>query len=253
TFAHSDSTSIGLLPLFMATGDLNNDGNLDVVASSQPTDTFTVSLGNGDGTFTASTSYATGVDPYGILLADFNSDGILDVTTANRTDDTLSFRLGRGDGTFDSEQVITAYNQAFDLTAGDFNGDGAIDLFGTSRNGGLINKFISRTSDGIAPIADFSLETMAEAREAVVMLQGKHELLLKQRGEIGASQARLDIARSVLQSQTQLFLSAESQIRDIDVALETSLLVREQILQRTAAQVLSYVNLQPQLVIELLR
>src|SRR5579863_6888369 len=65
-----------------ATGDFNNDGNVDMLFQSFGT--FQVYLGNGDDTFSTGASYL-GLSNYALLLSvgDFNQDGNLDAVTEN--------------------------------------------------------------------------------------------------------------------------------------------------------------------------
>ena len=55
--------------------------------------------------------------------------------------------------------------------------------------------------------------------------------LNKQRGVIGASQSRITVAQNNLQARIENIKSAESRIRDVDVANESSNLIRSQILR----------------------
>lgn len=45
------SYAVGVEPLLAVAGDLNNDGNLDLVIANTWSNFFSVALGNGDGTF----------------------------------------------------------------------------------------------------------------------------------------------------------------------------------------------------------
>ncbi|MDJ1257807.1 MAG: VCBS repeat-containing protein [Candidatus Midichloria sp.] len=57
-------------------------------------DTVSVLLGNGDGTFQRSAVfYNAGSGPSGIAVGDFNHDGKYDIVTANRDTTTLSILL----------------------------------------------------------------------------------------------------------------------------------------------------------------
>ena len=85
------------------------------------------------------------------------------------------------------------------------------------------------------------------------MLDRTLENLAKQRGTIGASQSRVNIAINNLQTAKENFAAAESRIRDADVASEAANLVRTQILQQAAASMLSQANQAPQLALQLLR
>src|SRR5579863_1352576 len=84
-----------------ATGDFNNDGNVDMLF--QTFGTFRVNLGNGDDTFSAGASYL-GLSNYDLLssVGDFNQDGNLDAVIENSVagSSSLFLYLGNGDGTF---------------------------------------------------------------------------------------------------------------------------------------------------------
>jgi len=111
----------------IAAGDFNGDGKLDIAVVDD--NGFSVSLGNGDGTFQKPTFYPTGL-AYSLAVADFNNDGNLDIVVANENlnPSTVSVYLGNGDGTFRSpiDSNTTNYNEF--VAVGDFNGDGKMDI-----------------------------------------------------------------------------------------------------------------------------
>ncbi len=124
-----------LAPTQIGYGDFNDDGSLDIVASTPQDSTFNipthmnVMLGDGDGNFTAGPSLTGHLDNLNqVLVGDFNQDGKLDLITKGVG--TLSTYLGNGDGSF----RFAAYypypsgGLAAQMLSGDFNGDGKLDL-----------------------------------------------------------------------------------------------------------------------------
>jgi flagellin len=73
------------------------------------------------------------------------------------------------------------------------------------------------------------------------------------RGRFGAAQNRLESTISSLSISVENLTAAESRIRDVDVAFESSDLTRNSILQQAATAILAQANLQPQGALSLLR
>ena len=135
----------------------------------------------------------------------------------------------------------------------DFNRDGVEDVISGATSGGTGSIYLAKTSDGIAPLIGFSLTSIADARQALPLLESKRELLLAQRAEIGASMARLEFTKTALNTRIEAFQAAESRIRDADIAQEAANLTRLQIQQQAATAVLAQANQQPALLLNLLR
>jgi FG-GAP-like repeat len=141
----------------IASGDLNNDGFLDLIAggdpvASSPSDgKIFVMLGKGNGNFHSKQEYRVGYSsssfsaPFidDIKVADMNNDGNLDVVVshlgtqfppANRADVTITVLFGNGKGTLqETEGVIIrpeflSNNHIIDFELADVNADGLIDI-----------------------------------------------------------------------------------------------------------------------------
>ena len=111
----------------LAAGDLNGDGNSDLVLANQNLASVSVLLGTGDGAFTPSTNYTVGSGPVFVCIADFNGDGPNDIATANYSGASVSLLLGIGNGTFGPATNFFAGDWPNSVAAGDFNGDKIMD------------------------------------------------------------------------------------------------------------------------------
>jgi hypothetical protein len=128
-------------------GDVNNDGNLDIVVTMWTK--LGVKLGNGDGTFGSPIlTNSTGADARGMDIGDLDGDGKLDLV-ANHAPGAwwLAFHKGNGNGTFQPGVVIAASQLAIpNVHFGDADGDGDLDIY-TGALGARVKIF---ANDGLA-------------------------------------------------------------------------------------------------------
>ncbi len=130
-----DSSGVGGDQVILA--DLNGDGIPDMVVCN--TDSYSVFLGNGDGTFSFNNNYpSAGTGANLMVVADLNGDGILDIAAttnynANGTGGGVDVLLGVGDGTFTGPVSVNAGPiETLAIAVGDVNNDGHPDLVVTS-------------------------------------------------------------------------------------------------------------------------
>jgi hypothetical protein len=110
--------------------DVNHDGKLDILTASKGSDTLSVLLGNGNGTFQSAKEFPLGDTPTAIVTADFNRDGIFDVAVAHGSE--VSILLGNGNGTFKAPQSFPAGGIVSALAPADLRGNSDVDLVASS-------------------------------------------------------------------------------------------------------------------------
>jgi len=148
----------------------------------------------------------------------FNGTNLL-----NGSNTTLDFHVGINATTFD----VISFN-TLDATVST--------LFGTNS---------TQTS--------IDLSTKNGAVSALSVIDGALAAVSNQRSILGATGNRLQDAITTIQAFTQQLTAADSRIKDVDVASETSTLARANILEQAGVSVLAQANQQPQLALKLLQ
>lgn len=116
---------------FVAAGDFNNDGKLDV-GWYAPNTGFNVSIGNGTGAF-AAPILNTNVFGNAFVVGDFNNDGKLDVAAAANGNEVVLW-FGNGDGTFTLAWEYIPVFGGCCIAAADFFQDGQITFYNTGHD-----------------------------------------------------------------------------------------------------------------------
>ncbi|MBL0193710.1 MAG: VCBS repeat-containing protein [Myxococcales bacterium] len=100
TFAARVDYLTGGSPSSVALGDVDGDGNLDLVVANEYSDAVSVLVNGGTGTFATPVDYPTGTLPSSVALGDVDGDGKLDLVVANSGGNTVSVLVNSGTGTF---------------------------------------------------------------------------------------------------------------------------------------------------------
>jgi hypothetical protein len=151
--------SVGTHPTAVAMKDLNGDGKADLAVTNETSNTVSVLLGDGNGSFKSAVHYAVGTNPNAVAISDVNSDGKPDLIVANLTSNNVSILLGKGDGTFNSAQNFPTGsdpNNGLDpmaVAVGDLNRDGKPDLAVANFSGNTVSVLLNATASraGVFP------------------------------------------------------------------------------------------------------
>jgi flagellin len=162
----------------------------------------------------------------GVALLQGDIDG--DPASGSTSAATITLQVGANDG-----EAITITTK--DLTSAS-----------TSTGLGEITALSSSGVTGSAAVTAFSNLTLADIDEAITSVSTT-------RAEFGSVQNRLEHRIANLASYQENLVSAESRIRDVDMADEMVQFTKSQILQQAGTSMLSQANQAPQSVLSLLR
>ena len=153
----------GALSRGLAVGDVDGDGDSDVVVTNSNADQVRLLLNDGSGDLTLSpTAYSTARGPRKVVLADLDGDGDLDIATADsgdtvpalpaNRDNRSTVLLNDGAGVFTAAPgspftVAPSAASPFAVRAVDLNGDGVLDLAFANRYGGSLS-YVLGDGDG---------------------------------------------------------------------------------------------------------
>ncbi len=171
------------------------------------------------------TNYASNAGTSGILLGSVSSDGSRAFKWS--TDGLIAFDASAADSSFDFE-------------AG----------FGSAGN--IIGAF-SSFSSALRGLGGGVLSSSFGARLTLDRVRENLDNLAQLRGSLGAVQSRLAIGASLARGQADEITSANSRVRDADIASEAGELTRLSILKQAGASLLAQANQQPALALQLLR
>jgi flagellin len=162
----------------------------------------------------------------GVALLQGDIDG--DPASASSSAATITLQVGANDG-----EAITITTK--DLTSAS-----------TSTGLGEITALAASGVSGSAAVQAFEDLTLADIDEAITSVSTV-------RAEFGSVQNRLEHRIANLASYQENLVSAESRIRDVDMAQEMVQFTKQQILQQAGTSMLAQANQAPQSVLSLLR
>ncbi|CAF2184590.1 unnamed protein product [Rotaria magnacalcarata] len=129
-------TGASSIPIAIATGDFNNDKQVDTVVANSNKNTICIFLGYGNGNFTLLKCYSTGLgsEPSFIVVGDLNKNNQTDLVVTNKGINNLLVLYGVGNGTFATPILYSLGYDSSPVSAAieDFNNDSWLDIVVTN-------------------------------------------------------------------------------------------------------------------------
>jgi hypothetical protein len=148
--------AVGTDPTDVAAGDLDGDGSVDLAAANESSDSVSVLLNNGDGTFQPAVSYGVGTAPQCIAMARLDADQHGDLVVSNSLSDSISVLLNSGSGTFAAAVNYAAGSKPWDVAAADFDGDQLVDVAVVNRESKNFSVLLNEGNGTLSHAGDYS-------------------------------------------------------------------------------------------------
>ena len=126
---------VGESPSSIFIADLDGDADNDFAVANMLSNTVSVLLNNGDGTFAPKVGYDAGFQALSVFGADLDGDGDNDLAATDYISNIVSVFLNNGDGTFAPEVDYSVGQFPKSVFITDLDGDGDSDLAVASGRG----------------------------------------------------------------------------------------------------------------------
>ncbi|MDO7884318.1 T9SS type A sorting domain-containing protein [Hymenobacter cheonanensis] len=157
TFSGGASYAVGAGPFGAALGDVDGDGDLDLLTTSYNTNTVSVRLNTGSGTFSGGSDLVVGANPYSVAVGDVDGDGDLDLLSAHPISNTVSVRFNNGSGGFSGSATVSMNGSPTSIVVGDVDGDGDLDLLTANTTSSSVNIRLNDGSGSFSGGSDLAL------------------------------------------------------------------------------------------------
>ncbi|HEY6769281.1 MAG TPA: FG-GAP-like repeat-containing protein [Candidatus Sulfotelmatobacter sp.] len=171
-FAEVASVALAADVNSIATGDFNQDKNLDFVVANQAANQVSVVAGNGNGTFNPSVAtYSTDTGPASVAVGDLNKDGYPDIVTANPSANDISVLLNTKTGTFNAAVNYPTGTSPVSVVVTDLNNDGFPDIVTANSGSNNISVFMNNGNGTFAGAVTYTVGN-GPASVAAALLNG---------------------------------------------------------------------------------
>jgi flagellin len=165
----------------------------------------------------------------------------------------LSFEVKDSSGVRKEAASNALSNISVTTAAADLRADGSANFQIGANKGQTLNLSVENMSASALGVRVLQVGSTTQAATAIKVLDGAIATVSGERAKLGAYSNRLEHTIANLGTSSENLTSAESRIRDVNMAKEMSIFSKNNILNQAAQAMLAQANQQPQQVLALLR
>lgn len=230
-------------------------------------DTLAAAARTGDLNGKGMTIGNTQIEFYDARKGAYSGDSVgVDISTVTDADSFATAILNQTDGKIDGATIEAKKGTGLTIKSLDKGANSTVNFEDGAKNEGFEATFqVGANSNQTISISigdmraealgvkKVDLTTAKGSQEATATIQAAIEKVSTERAGLGAVQNRLEYTISNLDNTTENLTSAESTLRDVDMAKEMMTFSKNNILNQAAQAMLAQANQQPQNVLSLLR
>ena len=150
----------------LASGDWDDDGNLDLAVANSSAGRVDILINDGTGDFTPADTIPGQTNARALAAGDWDEDGDPDLAVANSSAGRVDILINDGTGDFTAVDTVPGQTNVQDLTAGDWDGDGDLDLAAANFGAGRVDILENDGTGDFAPADTIPGQTGALALAA---------------------------------------------------------------------------------------
>lgn len=224
-----------------------------IAATVDGTDLTTLVAAINDKSSTTGVTAEFGADKTSLILTSDSGDDIVIDDYTIGGGGTVAVNGQYADGTFSATTVTLTSGGNDSTRLGGYITFDSTESYTATFSSATVTGVTTATASSLEDVASISVSTQNGANDAISVIDGALSKIDTMRGGLGAVQNRFESTIANLSNVSENLSAARSRILDADIAMETSAMTKNNILQQAGVAILAQANQTPQLALQLLQ
>jgi hypothetical protein len=174
SFTSPISFGVGSSPRKLTTGDIDNDGKIDIISSNQGDNSISILRNTTAGaviTFSSKVDFATSNSPEGVTVGDLDDDGKIDILVACSSSSAVSLLKNVstiGNINLNPKIDYTTGSFPWEVVVADINNDGKLDIITSNTSPNTVSIFKNTSTTSLSFANHIQFETTSSPRGLAV-------------------------------------------------------------------------------------